>query len=688
MHNALIEIGVEEMPARFVSMCLVDMTKHMESKLNQLGITTDASMITAYATPRRLTVLMSNLRAKQDNSTKLLYGPPLQLAKNELGEWQPAGIGFAKKCGVTVNEFQIIERENGTPIVAVEQLHIGQSTDALLNELVPKVIQEIKLPIAMKWGDNNGPFIRPIQWICAVLDSRPLNFSVFGVTASNHSYGHRHLSGHSTMGEKILITDPPSYQQQLQAHGVIVSIEARKQMISDAICGMTDAKIDDALLEEVTHMTEYPTVCEVPFDPHFLELPQEVLIECLKKHQKAFALKKGRDVLPSCAVVADSVTGKNKQTIIEGNQRVLTARLTDMKFFWEEDLKKNGFSDWNKSLGAVVFQDGLGSMEQKVERIVGICHAMCDQLNMSDDDRATVDRAAFRCKADLVSHLVGELPSLQGIMGRYYSLRFKEVPAVGIAIRDHYCPRFDGDRMPSNIHGAIIGIADRLDTMVACFENNAIPTGSRDPYGIRRSMIAIIRIILHYKIQLNLVGLIELATLTLNKAIGDHTQACIDFFIPRVESVCQSIGVDSDIIQSIRSQALLYPLHSISHAKQLTHLKQTNANAYAKLVQTVVRIHRISPTHDGGGRIDSSQFEHRIEKDAWQSFLALNNDKNQWITEENMHDFLRFCDVMSEYFNNVLVHCETVACRNNRLLFMSQINQFFQHMGNWIVLEK
>ena len=387
--------------------------------------------------------------------------------------------------------------------------------------------------------------------------------------------------------------------------------------------------------------------------------------------------------------MADSVTDENQRQIIEGNQRVMMARLNDVQFFWDEDLKNNGFAEWNKKLENIVFQEGLGSIGNKVERICHIAHTIMDQLDCSKDVRDVVDRAAHRAKADLVSQMVNELPSLQGIMGSYYAICFKEDPEVVLAIRDHYKPRFDGDEFPESLHGVIIAIADRLDTMIACFENDAIPTGSRDPWGIRRSMIAIARMVIHFKLPINLQLLLEDATLTLEKNIGENTEKCTEFFLTRLESVFLDEEIPVDIVQLFKSQLIVSPLASYEQAKALIQLKNSQPSQYQLLVETTARVSKIIDGYDGGGAVSNQFFENDIELEAYQSFQSLKQRGHKCsLNAEGISLTISFCETLSNYFEKVLINAENPDIANNRRSFIKSVNDYFFNVGDWLKLQR
>ena len=689
MPNVLLEIGMEEIPARFIDGCIADLTKLIESAIDQSRLATPDTNITAMATYRRFSFVVTSIHGQQADIDETLEGPPLRIAKNDDGEWLPPAIGFAKKCGIEPDQLQSTTNKKGDEVLMAKRFIKGQAAVDCLPSVLEAAIAKMKLPIAMVWGNNIGPFIRPIQWVCAMVDTTVLPITLFGVQAGNVSYGHRFLTqgDDASSGQVLTIESPLTYTQQLTDANVMVDQQQRRDHINTQLNDLIPS-VDQALLNEVTHLAEWPVALEIEFDEQFLELPKEVLVECLKKHQKAFLVDTNDGLKNACVIIADSVTETNKATIIAGNRRVMMARLNDVRFFWDEDLKANGFKGWNEALNRIVFQEGLGSIGDKVERICHICHTICDQLDVDKTTRDNIDRAAHRAKADLVCQMIGELPSLQGTMGGYYALRFKEEPVIATAIAEHYNPRFDGDDLPSHLEAVVIAIADRIDTMVACFENNAIPTGSRDPWGIRRSMIAITRMIVANQLPLNLHLLLEDATITLDKPVGENFNKCSTFFMKRIESVCLEMGLAPDVIQLVSGDFLTQPLHAIQQGIALKSLKSTQPDQYGLLLDTTTRVAKLIDGFSSPNPISDAYFEHEIERQAYDTFQNL-QAKSDWLLNANdVQATVAFCETLSTYFDSVLVNADNPAVAQNRRSFIKLVNDHFGQVGDWLKLTK
>ena len=695
MSSILLEIGLEEVPARFMNACLNDLQSLILKNLTGNRLVSDKTTIQSYGTYRRFIIMVDHLLDKQADIDQQVDGPPVVIAKSESGGWLPPAIGFAKKMNASTDDLIEIENKKGQSILALNQFIVGESAIDLLPTIIEDAVYAMKLPIAMKWGNNIGPFIRPLKWICALLNDSVINVELFGIKSANITYGHRFLTNgnDSCTGKELEINSANDYVTALASNHVIIDAQKRQQIIVDQLLELNaflnESEIDSGLLQEVCFLVENPTVLGVPFDESFLQLPKEVLVECLKKHQKAFLAPDNDHVKNTCYIVADSITNQNKSTVIDGNKRVMLARLNDVQFFWDEDLKHNGFGHWNEKLFNIVFQEGLGSIGDKVERVCHICHTIMDQLNTSKQTRDMVDRAAHRAKADLVSQMVGELPSLQGTMGGYYGLLFKEDPDVSIAIADHYKPRFDGDDMPSSIGGVIISIADRIDTMISCFENNAIPTGSRDPWGIRRSMIAIMRMIIEFDLPLNIELLLEDATITLDKKISESTSKCHDFFKKRVETVFLDHGITPELIQLLDHRLLKDPIGCFKNAQALIQLKVDDNTNYSLLIDTTTRVSKIIQNASISTPVQVNLFKEDIEITAHNEFQDIYHVQNEWLLQpESRQQVLQFCQRLSAYFESVLINSDDQDLARNRQAFMKDVNAYFNAVGDWLKLSK
>jgi glycyl-tRNA synthetase beta chain len=684
MPNVLLEIGLEEVPARFVTPCLNRLLDELKKEVQSSRLSHNKTQFSSHGTYRRFTFLIQNIHAMQPDISDVVLGPPLSAARSDTGEWLAPAIGFAKKYQVSVDHLTIAQNQKGQAVISARLFEKGQSALAILPRIFQAAVSEMPCPIAMRWGENHGPFIRPIQWICAMLDNQVIDWTFMGVSSGRLSQGHRFLTSPVGEGNRITISSPEHYIDELNSAFVMVDYNQRRQVIRSQLQGADP--IDESLLNEVVQLVEWPQVLPITFPKKFLKLPNEVLVACLKKHQKAFMVFKNGHISNSCLVVADSVTAQNQSQISLGNQRVMMARLNDVEFFWTEDLTNSGFEPWQEALKNVVFQKNMGNMFDKITRMKSLANYLM-ATSATQGDKHVVNDAIYYSKADLMSSMVVELPSLQGIMGGHYARAFGLNNAVAVAIRDHYNPRFDGDVLPETVEGAIVSIVDRLDTIVASFENGAIPTGSRDPWGIRRSMMAIMKMIIHFKLPINLTDLLMKATKEVHKTVGETTQKCRQFFEKRIETVLADHGIPTDVIQWVLPHVMDEPLVCFVRAKAFTSTRATSPDIVDVWISSANRVSNMMPNAVPGVVVDQSLFEYGIENQAWASFQELK--KISWeLTPTHTDAVTQFCHLLSIYFDEVLVFSQEAPLTANRCAFMRSVNQYFSMAGEWSMLKK
>ncbi len=486
----LLEIGTEEIPASYIQPALDAMATMLSKFFSAQRI--DHGIIQTMATPRRLAWVIKDVAEKQEAQTVEITGPPKDVAFDEAGKPTQAAIGFAKSQGVTPEELQVKQTSRGEYLI-VSRHETGASTAELLSGVLADLIGNIPFPKSMRWGDLKVTFARPIHWIVALLGQKVVPFTYGNITSGSTSYGHRFMSP-----GPFEVTDINGYVDGLRERFVIVDIEERRERIRQIVAACAKEKKghireDEDLLAEVVQLAEYPTAVCGSFDQHYLELPQEVLITAMRAHQRYFAVLDDSDKLMPYFVTVNNTLTRDPQIVALGNERVLRARLEDARFYYVED-QKVSLDDRVEELKEVVFHSKLGTSYEKLERFKVLAEYMADQL--APEDKETVSRAAYLCKADLVTGTVGEFPELQGIMGRAYARLAKEKDDVALAIYEHYLPTHAGGQLPTGVAGSLVSIADKLDTIVGCFGVGQIPTGTADPFALRRQALGIIRIIL------------------------------------------------------------------------------------------------------------------------------------------------------------------------------------------------
>ena len=501
----LVEIGTEELPPKALRSL-------MDAFASGLGAAVDESRLNhgavyAYASPRRLAVLIEKLdRTQQDRRTSQ-KGPPTKIAFDADGNATAAATAFAKKCGVAVEDLGREKTGKGEWLVC-EVVEKGKKADELMPELIEKALAALPIPRRMRWGAGDAEFVRPVHWVVLLHGSKALKASVLGIAANNKTRGHRfHTS------KPITIKSPGEYLQTLEEGGhVIADFDRRREMVRkgvEAAAKKAGGSVVDgeSLYDEVTALVEWPVPITGTFDANYLSLPREAVISTLTSHQRYFPVAdKGGTLLPKFITVAN-IDSNDPDQVRDGNERVIRPRLADAAFFWDTDRRKP-LSARQESLREVVYQRGLGSLYDKALRTAGLAQDIATSL---DADPAPVLRAAALAKCDLVTGMVGEFPELQGVMGRYYALSDSEPPAVANAIAEHYLPRFSGDELPASIEGQILAVADRLDTLAGVFAIGKKPSGNRDPFGLRRAALGIIRVLVECGLDLDLKALITSA---------------------------------------------------------------------------------------------------------------------------------------------------------------------------------
>ncbi len=496
--DLLFEIGCEEIPAKMLARQLVDFPALVEQRLSAARL--EHKGVRALGTPRRLAVIVKQLVDRQPDLSEEVVGPPVAAAFAPDGTLTKAGQGFAAKNSVALESLQKREvaGKKGQYVVAVRNV-IGQDARALLPALLTEIAASIAWPKSQRWGWAETTFVRPVQWLVAVHGGEVVPMTWAGQTAGRQSRGHRFLAA-----GPVEIASADAYVEALRAAHVVVDPEARRDLVRGELKRLETAtglrvRPDDALVGEVIHLGEYPVGVSGEFDPAFLEIPEEIIVTSMRTHQRYFAMENPDGTLANRFATMMATVVKDPVVVQKGNQKVLASRLTDGKFFVAEDRKKS-FDAWNTKLDAVVFQAKLGATAKtigdKVRRLENIGAALAAFASMDSGDTELVKQVARVCKADLASHAVGEFPELQGVMGRHYAKDFGLSPAVAIAIDEHWWPKGQGAQLPASPAGAIIALADRMDTIVGCFAVGLEPSGSADPFGLRRAAIGIWQILL------------------------------------------------------------------------------------------------------------------------------------------------------------------------------------------------
>jgi len=515
--DLLIEIGTEELPPKALDQLSTAFQSSIESQLTQAELTFDS--IQRYATPRRLALLITQLDTAQADRNIERKGPAVKAAFDQDGNPTKAAEGFARSCGVAVSELEQIDTPKGAWLI-FHQNQPGQQTETLLPAMVEQALARLPIPKRMRWGDGDAEFVRPVHWVVMLMGDKTIDCKIMGLQAGRTTRGHRFHHP-----DPIELTSPASYAETLFDPGhVIADISVRREKIRTQVeqiatdAGML-AAIDITLLDEVTALNEWPVAVMGTFDERFLEVPSEALIKAMQEHQKYFPVVDSEGRLQPYFITISNIQSQDPSQVSAGNERVIRPRFSDAAFFWEQDLKQP-LDTLATKLGSVVFQEKLGSLQDKSKRISQLAQLIAEQLGL---DPAQAARAAELSKCDLLSNMVGEFPSLQGVMGRYYAEHAGEGGDIPAAIEEHYLPRHAGDSLPKTDCGRAIAIADRLDTLVGIFAIGQKPTGEKDPFGLRRAALGVLRILIETPLQLDLETLLQATAEGLAARIGAIT---------------------------------------------------------------------------------------------------------------------------------------------------------------------
>jgi glycyl-tRNA synthetase beta chain len=546
--DLLLEIGTEEIPAGFLTKAREDLKSLAEKLFSDERLAYTA--VETFATPRRLILHVEGLAEEQEDLSRKVVGPPRSAAYDADGKATKAAVGFARSQGVEVEALTIEETPKGEYLCAVKE-EAGDTTPAVLARRLPGLITSIPFPKSMRWGSGNLRFARPIHWILSLYNEEVVPFELEGLKSGNLSRGHRFMSAGSftvhsfkafrtSARERFIMIDPDERVAEIRRQIEKIEQEVEGNVIPD-----------EDLLQEVACLVEFPTALCGGFDPEFLQIPRQILITSMREHQRYFSMENDQGELIPHFVTVSNTRPKDPAAIVAGNERVLRARLTDAAYFFKTD-RKRPLAYYVEDLKGVTFQEKLGTLFEKVERVRSLALWLVDKAGLSD--RKSVERTALLCKADLCSEMVGEFPSLQGVMGREYALLSGEPDNVAQAIEEHYRPRFVGDPVPESDTGAMVSLADKMDTIAGCFGIGLKPSGSVDPYALRRQTLAILAILLNKGYPVGLSEMVDAALSFLSEKISLDAAACreeiLEYFKGRLSGLFISDGHRYDTVEA------------------------------------------------------------------------------------------------------------------------------------------
>ena len=672
--DLLLEIGTEEIPAHVMPHLLEDLAQLAETMLKEHRLSCEK--VRTLGTPRRAALIVTGLAERQEDVNTETRGPSVAIAFDADGNPTKAGAGFARGQGV--NPSALIQRD-GYVYASVHES--GAATAELLTSLLPDLVRAIPLPNSMRWGDLDFRFIRPIRWFVALYGTEIVPFTLAGVTSGNHSRGHRTLAP-----ADFVITSAADYEAACEKAYIIVDPERRRAMICEQItetakaCGGT-AEITPDLLEEVLYLVEYPTALSGSFEEKYLALPAEAVITPMRDHQRYFPVKAADGSLLPAFITVRNGGKAHLDVVAHGNERVLRARLADAQFFFDEDRRKS-LAEHREKLKTVVFQRGLGSMYEKTERLTALTTAIVEEMAAGDADGtalADARRAAELSKADLVTGMVTEFTELQGIMGREYALLDGESPAVARAIDEQYMPRFAGDELPQTPLGVALSVADKIDNIVGTFSQGRIPTGSQDPFGLRRQALGLVLMLIEQESTMLLSDLVdEACDLYDLEEFRDKMQVYVaDFIRLRLKNVLSERGVRYDVQEAVLGDVDLVADVPVRAAYVERLLASEGGDA---LVQSFVRVGNIARGVTGGA-VDPALFQAEEEGallSAYQAAAAARAEGEDTLPAEQA-----LGRAIDTFFDAVMVMDKDVRIKENRLSLLKMIDDYLLEMADY-----
>ncbi|HAP3484049.1 glycine--tRNA ligase subunit beta [Enterococcus faecalis] len=675
--DLLLEIGLEEMPAHVVTPSRIQLEEKVIKFLDEHHL--DYETVQSFATPRRLAVKVTAIPEKQADVEEEVKGPAKKIALDAEGNWSKAAQGFVRGQGVTTEDI-VFKELNGVEYVYVTKFTKGQSAKEVLTKL-NDVITSLTFPVTMHWANYDFEYIRPIHWIVALLDDEVIPFKVLDVTTGQTSRGHRFL------GDDVTFQHANEYEAKLKEQFVVVQPNERKQMIVDQANALAAEKnwqlaLDEELLEEVTNLVEYPTAFVGSFDEKYLSVPDEVLVTSMKEHQRYFEVRNDQGLLMPHFIAVRNGDNVHLENVIKGNEKVLIARLEDAEFFYNED-KKLKIEACVEKLKNVTFHEKIGSIYEKMQRVALIAQIIGRKVGLSEEELEDLKRASEIYKFDLVTNMVGEFPELQGIMGEKYALLQGEKPAVATAIREHYLPTSSEGELPETAIGAVLALADKLDSVFSFFSVGMIPTGSNDPYALRRQTYGVIRIIEDKGWTFPLVQLQTEVDEAVNQDVekygvllNEGQAEVVEFVKARLRQLLMTKNVRHDIIDAVVSaeQADLSKLFASANILKSRFEDQDFKPSMEALTRVINLAKKgqelLGDTEEG---IDPSLFENKAEKELYQAVNDLSEAFATRTIAENYEALVNLRPLIDAYFNETMVMVEDEKVKQNRLKQLMQI---------------
>ena len=684
--NFLVEIGTEELPPKALKTLATSFADNVEAELNQAGLSFDK--IEWFAAPRRLAVKVLNLATQQPSKEIEKRGPAVSAAFDAEGKPTKAAEGWARGCGITVDQAERIATDKGEWLVHRAKIE-GQPTKNLLNDIVANALAKLPIPKPMRWADKTVQFIRPVHTVTMLLGDELIEGEILGVASA------RTIRGHRFLGEKEFeIQHADQYPQLLREKGSVVAdfnerkaeILAKSQAKATALGGVAD--IEESLLEEVTSLVEYPNVLAAKFEERFLEVPAEALVYTMKGDQKYFPIyDKDGKLLPHFIFVSN-INPEDPTAIIEGNEKVVRPRLTDAEFFFKTDLKQK-LVDRLPRLETVLFQQQLGTLKDKTDRIEQLAGEIAKQIGA---DEAKAKRAGLLSKCDLMTNMVFEFTDTQGVMGMHYARHDGEDEEVAVALNEQYMPRFAGDELPKSLVASAVALADKFDTLTGIFGIGQAPKGSADPFALRRAALGALRIIVEKNLPLDLEDLVKKSTALFGDKLTNQNVVTdvVDFMLGRFRAWYQDEGIAVDVIQAVLARRPTRPADFDARVRAVSHFRTLDsAEALAAANKRVSNI--LAKADAAIGEINLTACVEPAEKALAEAVLALRTEVQPLIAQS---DYTAVLDKLANlrapvdsFFDNVMVNAEDPALRQNRLAILNTLQGLFLQVADISVLQ-
>jgi glycyl-tRNA synthetase beta chain len=687
--DLLIEIGCEELPPLALPRLSLSFEQGVLKGLQDLGF--DKPAIKRFATPRRLGLLISSLPVRQQDQLIERRGPALQAAFDAKGQPTKAALGFAQSCSVDIAALEKLETDKGAWLV-YKGTQEGKQTRDCIAAIVEKALNDLPIPKRMRWGDGDAEFVRPVHWLILLFGNEVIDAQILGVRSGNKTRGHRFLHNMGGTGE-IAIKTPDAYEDTLFRSGKVIADfgkrrEKIKQQVLDAakqLRGVIQIENDEELLDEVTALVEWPVPIVCDFEEKFLHVPAEALVSTMKGNQKYFPVYDTKGSLTRHFIAISNLESRDPSKIREGNQRVVRPRLADAEFFWNQG-KKQPLESYNEKLKTVVFQNKLGTVYEKAQRVSALA---AEIAKLTNTDAQHAARAGILCKADLMTDMVFEFPKLQGTMGRYYAISSGEPEVVAIAIEEHYLPRFAGDQLPKTACGQNVALADKLDTLIGIFAAGQKPSGEKDPFALRRAALGVLKIIIDKRLPLDLYKLLELAAKAMPVDAAGVVNEVFDFIMARLRADYEGRQQDGFTPQQVEAVMTCRPTRPLDFDMRIRAVKTFSTLPEAEsLAAANKRIANLLKKTEAttNSKVDPELLQEPAEKALDASIRKILPEVEPLYAAGDYETALKklagLRQPVDTFFDAVMVMADDKKLRQNRLALLQQLSNLFTRIAD------